>query len=42
MSQIALVTAAAARNLDEDLAPLEAAIRAAAAVTRAMRGIQRF
>jgi O-ureido-D-serine cyclo-ligase len=31
MSQIALVTAAAARNLDEDLAPLEAAIRAAGA-----------
>jgi len=31
MPQIALVTAAAARNLDEDLAPLEAAIRAAGA-----------
>jgi O-ureido-D-serine cyclo-ligase len=31
MPQIALVTAAAARNLDDDLAPLEAAIRAAGA-----------
>jgi len=29
MSRIALVTAAAARNLDEDLAPLETALRAA-------------
>ena len=31
MERIALVTAAAARNLDEDLAPLEAATRAAGA-----------
>jgi O-ureido-D-serine cyclo-ligase len=31
MTAIALVTAAAARNLDEDLAPLEAALRAAGA-----------